>query len=47
MAAAIWMVLAVTTMIGIFAVCVAVVVVGIRVFERTLAKHRDRRAAGA
>ena len=45
MAAAIWMVLAVGTMMGMFAACVVVVVVGVRVLENLLAKHRQKRSA--
>jgi hypothetical protein len=45
MAAAIWMVLAVATMVGIFAACVVVVVAGVRVLENALAKHREKRTA--
>jgi hypothetical protein len=32
-------------MVGIFAACVAVVAVGVRVFEGALAKRREKRAA--
>jgi len=45
MLAAIWMVLAVGTMVGIFAGCVVVVAAGIRVLENVLAKHRQKRTA--
>ena len=45
MAAAIWMVLAVGTMVGIFAACVAVVVGGIRALENLLAKRGAKRTA--
>jgi hypothetical protein len=40
-----WTVFAVATMIGIFAGCTAAVVIGVRVIERALAKHREKRAS--
>jgi uncharacterized membrane protein len=45
MSAAVWMVLAVGTMLGIFVGCVAAVVLGVRLLEHWLARHRAKRAA--
>jgi hypothetical protein len=43
MAAAVWMVFAIATLIGIFAACTIVVVIGVRAIERKLAKRRGGR----
>ena len=45
MLTAIWTLFAVAVMVGVFAACVIVVAVGIRVLEGWLAR-RQRRAAG-
>jgi hypothetical protein len=42
MPAAVWWVLAIGAMVGMFAVCVVVVAVGLRVFENALARRRQR-----
>ena len=39
MLAALWMVLAVIAMAGMFAVCVGLVVIGVRLVERRLARR--------
>ena len=44
MATAVWTVFAVATMIGIFAACAVAVVIGVRVIEHSLTKHRARRS---
>jgi chloramphenicol 3-O-phosphotransferase len=44
MAAVIWMILAIGTMAAVFAGCVVVVAVGVRVLEDVLAKRRQRQA---
>jgi hypothetical protein len=40
----IWTTFAVATMVGIFAVCVTVVAVGVRILEGALAKRRKDQA---
>ena len=45
MSTAVWTVFAVGAMVGIFAGCVVVVVVGVRALENALAKRRQNRAA--
>jgi hypothetical protein len=42
---AIWTVLAVGVMVGMFAGCVIAVAVGVRVLENALARRRAKRAA--
>jgi hypothetical protein len=42
---AVWTVLAVGAMVGIFAACVGAVVIGVRMLERSLAKRRKKLAA--
>ena len=44
MGAVVWTIVAVAAMAGIFAACTAAVVVGVRVAERVVAKHRERGA---
>jgi hypothetical protein len=45
MLTAIWMVLAISAMAGMFASCVVAVVVGVRVLENMLARRRREPAA--
>jgi small basic protein len=40
-----WTALALGVMAGIFAVCVAMVVIGIRLYENAVARRRERRPA--
>ncbi len=42
---AVWTVLAVGAMVGIFAACVIAVVIGVRMLERVRTKRRERPAA--
>jgi hypothetical protein len=44
MLTAIWMVLAIGAMVGMFAACVIVVAVAVRMLENALAKRRQRQA---
>jgi hypothetical protein len=45
MSAAIWMVLAIAGMVGMFAACVFVVVVGVRMLEGAVARRQRRPSA--
>jgi small basic protein len=42
MATAVWWVVAVGAMVGLFAACVILVAVGVRVLENVLARRRQR-----
>ena len=44
MSTAVWTVLAVGTMVGIFAACVIVVVAGVRLLESAVAKRQQKEA---
>jgi hypothetical protein len=45
MSTAVWTVFAVAAMVGLFAGCVLVVVVGVRMLENVLEKRRQKRTA--
>jgi len=45
MATAIWTILALGAMVGIFGACIVAIVVGVRLLEGVVARRRDRRTA--